>query len=73
MTGPSAEIRFICDVHAQGVPVVTLHEGQWAYCADGDAPPREHSWTSIPAVHVSQLKGRQVGLVRERALTGERR
>ena len=73
MTGPGAEIRFICDAHTQGVPVITLNEGQWAYCPGGDVGPlRSHSWTPIPAVHVSQLKGKQVGLVRERALIGER-
>jgi len=67
MTGPSADIHFICGAHASGVSTITLNEGVWAYCPGGDGGPASgHVWIAIPAARLSELKGKQIGHVRER-------
>jgi hypothetical protein len=63
---PSAEIEFICRGHARREPTVTVHEDHWAYCRGGyaDADPG-HLWIAIAPMNASELKWKQVGLVRE--------
>jgi len=59
-------IRFVCQSHLRGVPIVTLHEQQWAYCQGGYADAQDgHAWTAITPTSVSELKWKQVGFVRE--------
>ena len=56
------EIHFVCKAkHGDAATVpsslespVTLHEGQWAYCAR--AARTGHMWEAIPPVSLSELK-----------------
>jgi hypothetical protein len=56
----------MCQSHLRGVPIVTLHEQQWAYCQGGYVDAQDgHAWTAITPTSVSELKWKQIGLVRE--------
>jgi len=66
VAGPTADIQFLCTAHANGTPVVTLHQGLWAYCRGGeDSVLSDHVWVAIPAMRLSELKGKQLGSIRE--------
>ena len=66
MAGLTADIRFVCKAHVRGVPIITLHEGEWAYCPGGDVDAHDHAWIAIPGARVSQLESKQVGSISER-------
>jgi hypothetical protein len=56
------QIRFLCTSHGTEVPIVTMHEGRWAYCPGGYIAAKEgHDWIAIEPVSVSELKRSHVG------------
>jgi hypothetical protein len=63
-------IRFLCTSHATQSPIVTMHEGRWAYCPGGLIASKEgHDWTAIEPALVSELRPRHVGFVQASALS----
>jgi hypothetical protein len=57
-------IRFYCTSHPTQLPIVTVHEGRWAYCPGGYVAARDgHTWSAIPPTHVNRVNPRQVGFV----------
>jgi len=61
-----SRIHFVCQSHVRRVPIVTMHEQQWAYCQGGYVDAQDgHVWAAIAPVSVSELKWKQVGFVRE--------
>ena len=54
-------IRFLCTSHATEVPIVTMHEQQWAYCPGGHiAAGHGHFWTAIEPARVSDAEAHRV-------------
>lgn len=63
-------IRFLCTSHATQVPIVTMHEQQWAYCPGGYvAAQKGHFWTAIEPANRSELNPRHIGFVRAQTLS----
>ena len=50
-------IRFYCTAHQTQLPIVTMHEGRWAYCPGGYFAAHDgHAWAAIEPTSVYQIK-----------------
>ena len=59
-------ISFVCLSHRQGTPIVTVHDGQWAYCRGGLVDAQQgHTWAVTLPTSVYELESNRVGLIRE--------
>ena len=59
-------INFVCLSHQRGTPVVTVHQGQWAYCGGGSLDAQQgHLWEAKSPMSVHDLESHRVGLISE--------
>ena len=55
------QIRFVCTSHSAQVPMVTMHDQQWAYCPGGHIAARQgHFWTAIEPTTVTDAEAHRV-------------
>lgn len=66
-------IRFVCTSHETRLPIVTMHEQQWAYCPGGYIAAHEgHFWTAIEPASWTELSLGHIGFAREQRLSASR-
>ena len=59
-------ISFVCLSHRQGTRIVTVHDGQWAYCRGGFVDAQHgHTWAVMSPNIVYELDSNRVGLIKE--------